>query len=155
MIYEKIESLIPRALKEKSENLGIYKLIKAELLKYKTGPRNSTAPLTEQEELEVLRGMAKERVDSIEKYTKAARKDLAEIEEKELLVIKSFLPAEPTDKEIQDYYDSLYKFRQENTGRELNLKDDMKPLLEELKKKFPDSPGKKLSGIVLESLKKK
>lgn len=56
--------------------------------------------LTDEEELNVIRKEAKKRRDSIEAYTKADRKDLADKEQKELEILQEYLPAELTDEQV-------------------------------------------------------
>ncbi len=57
--------------------------------------------LDEAEELAVLKKAAKERLDSIQAYTQAGRSDLAEIEQAELELIRTYLPAEMDDAAIE------------------------------------------------------
>ncbi|MBN2780682.1 MAG: GatB/YqeY domain-containing protein [Candidatus Marinimicrobia bacterium] len=57
--------------------------------------------LDEAEELAVLKKAAKERLDSIQTYTQAGRRDLAEIEQAELELIRTYLPAEMEDAAIE------------------------------------------------------
>jgi len=49
----------------------------------------------------VLNRMVKQRLDSISQFTAAGRQDLAEVEQKELDIIKEFLPAQATAEEIE------------------------------------------------------
>jgi len=56
--------------------------------------------LNEQQMIEVLDKMLKQRRESIRQYRDAGREDLAEIEEAEILVIQEFLPRPLSDDEI-------------------------------------------------------
>ncbi len=56
--------------------------------------------LTEQQMIEVLDKMLKQRRESIRQYRDAGREDLAEIEAAEILVIQEFLPQPLSDDEI-------------------------------------------------------
>lgn len=56
--------------------------------------------LDEQQMIEVLDRMLKQRRESIRQYRDAGREDLAEIEEAEILVIQEFLPQPLRDDEI-------------------------------------------------------
>ncbi len=49
----------------------------------------------------ILRKQVKSHEESINIFTKADRGELAEKEEKELLILKAYLPAEATDEEIE------------------------------------------------------
>ena len=53
------------------------------------------------EELAVLKKAAKERTDSMTTYANAGRQDLADIEKGELELIKSYLPPEMDDAQIE------------------------------------------------------
>ena len=56
--------------------------------------------LNEAEFLQLLSGMVKQRRDSIEQFEKGGRPDLVEKEEAELKVIREFMPAEMSEKEL-------------------------------------------------------
>ena len=56
--------------------------------------------LNEQQMIEVLDKMLKQRRESIRQYRDAGREDLAEIEEAEIQVIQEFLPRPLSDEEI-------------------------------------------------------
>ncbi len=55
--------------------------------------------------LVILDKMQKQRRDSIAQYDAAGRDDLSEVEKKELEVIKTFLPAQLTEDEINELID--------------------------------------------------
>ena len=52
------------------------------------------------EELQVVSTLVKQRRDSIEQFTKGGRKDLADKEQAEILVLNHYLPAAASDDEI-------------------------------------------------------
>jgi uncharacterized protein YqeY len=55
---------------------------------------------TEEEFLQVLSSMVKQRRESIEQFAKGGRTDLVEKEEAELKIIQSFMPAQLSEEEI-------------------------------------------------------
>ncbi len=57
-------------------------------------------PLNENEIMQVLSSMIKQRKDSIEQFAKGGRTDLVEKEEAELKVIQEFLPAQISEEEV-------------------------------------------------------
>ena len=57
-------------------------------------------PLDDAEALKVLQGLVKQREDAAEQYTKAARPELAEKEQAEIVVLRGYLPAEVSDAEV-------------------------------------------------------
>jgi uncharacterized protein len=58
------------------------------------------APLDDAEAVAILRGLVKQREDSIEQFGKAGRTELADKEESERVVLAAYLPAEASDDEI-------------------------------------------------------
>ena len=52
------------------------------------------------EELQVVSQLVKQRRDSIEQFTKGGRKDLADKEQAEIVILDTYLPAAATDDEI-------------------------------------------------------
>lgn len=82
--------------------------------------------LTEEEVLEVFRKEVKKRKDAIELFGKGGRADLAEKEEKEVAVIQEYLPAAPTEEDVQVVVQQL---RQEGlSGFPVLMKEAMKRL---------------------------
>jgi len=57
--------------------------------------------LNESQMLEVIASQAKRRKDSIEAFSQAGRNDLKEKEEKELVIIQKYLPAQMTEAEVR------------------------------------------------------
>lgn len=58
--------------------------------------------LTDDEVMDAIRSEVKKRKDSIEGFEKGGRKDLAEKESQELLMLQAYLPAEISDEEIMN-----------------------------------------------------
>lgn len=56
--------------------------------------------LSDEEILSVLAGLAKQRRESIEQFSKGGREDLAEKERQELSILQSYLPQQLTPEEI-------------------------------------------------------
>ena len=52
------------------------------------------------EELQVVSTLVKQRRDSIEQFTRGGRKDLADKEQAEIVVLESYLPAAASDEDI-------------------------------------------------------
>ena len=87
---EQTRVLVLRALRGKIRDLEIEK----------------RGELTEQEMLGVLTNAAKQRQDSIKAYRDGGREDLADQEEQELELIKSYLPEQLSDAEIGKIVDA-------------------------------------------------
>lgn len=76
----------------------VLRAIKNEFLVYQTA--KGAKPLDDAAEFTILRKMVKQRLDSRDQYIAAGRKDLADNESKEILVLESFLPSEASPEEI-------------------------------------------------------
>ncbi len=63
--------------------------------------RKEVALLTDEEVLEVLKRLVKQRKDSITQYEAGGRQDLVETENKEINVIQAYLPAEMDDAALE------------------------------------------------------
>jgi uncharacterized protein YqeY len=60
-------------------------------------------PLTEEEELAVLRSQAKQRRDAIEQFRAGGRDDLADKEASQLAILERYLPQQMTDEELDAF----------------------------------------------------
>lgn len=59
-------------------------------------------PLNEAETMQILSGLVKQRKDSIEQFAKGGRQDLVDKEEAELAILQEFMPAQMSDREVED-----------------------------------------------------
>lgn len=74
-------------------------------------------PLTDDDVVEVLRKQIKQRLDSVEQYTKAARTDLAAREQAEVDALKHYLPPEADPAEIRAAADAAIAAGATDLGR--------------------------------------
>jgi uncharacterized protein YqeY len=96
---ERIQGDLTAAMKGKDElRLSVLRMVKS-ALKNKEIEKNR--PLEDLESLQVLQTLVKQRHESVEQFTKGGRKDLAEKEKKEIGIIQEYLPAAPSDAEMQ------------------------------------------------------
>ena len=102
-LKERIDQDLKEAMKSGDKNrLNTIRSIRAALLEKEVSIRvGGKAELSDEQELEVVMSLAKKRKDSIQQYQDAGRKDLAEIEQAELAVITTYLPAQMPDEEIE------------------------------------------------------
>ena len=77
--------------------LDALRMLKTALMKHKV---DTMKELDEQSELQILNMLVKQRRESAEMFRKGNRLDLAEKEEAELKLIESYMPAAPTEAEI-------------------------------------------------------
>lgn len=102
-LKERIDQDLKEAMKSGDKNrLNTIRSIRAALLEKEVSIRvGGKAELSDEQELEVVMNLAKKRKDSIQQYQDAGRKDLAEVEQAELAVITTYLPAQMPDEEIE------------------------------------------------------
>ena len=88
-----------QAMKARDEGrLGALRLIKAALKKHEV---DSMKPLDEAAEMQIMKSLVKQRQEAAEMFRKGGRPELADKEEAELLVVESFLPAAPSQEEVE------------------------------------------------------
>ena len=93
-----IETAMKDAMRAKDkQRLGTIRLILAEIKRIEVDER---IDIDEPRLIATMDKMLKQRRDSIEQFKKAGRDELAEIEELEMTVIQSFLPAQLSDDEV-------------------------------------------------------
>src|SRR4051794_14161165 len=96
-LLEQIQKDIVTAMKAKDEaRLSTVRMIKAALKKYEVDVK----PLDEPTELQILNTLIKQRRESADMFRKGGRLELAEKEEAELAMIEAYMPAAPTDEEV-------------------------------------------------------
>jgi uncharacterized protein YqeY len=98
-LTEKINRDLKEAIKSNDKiRLQTIRSIRALILEFEKS--GSGKELNEEEEIKLLSTAAKKRKEAIEEYKKAAREDLASIEESELKIIMSYLPQQLSVEEL-------------------------------------------------------
>ena len=145
-----INKCIAEAMKNREkERLETLKLIKAQFLI----AEKSGEVFDEAKELKILLKMIEQRKDSIEQYIKGGRKDLADSEQKEINIITEFIPAQPTEEEIEKYTEiSIDKYIEQNDADYKVSMKDMKAILNMVQEKYPMANGKIVSNILKKSI---
>jgi len=104
-LLEKIQEDLKRALKDRDEvRLSVLRMLKSEI-KYRE--IDAGRALEEGEIVRVIRSLIKKREESIASFREGNRKDLMEREEKEIAVLKEYLPAEIGEAEIEKVVDEV------------------------------------------------
>jgi uncharacterized protein len=99
-LLDRIQIDMVAAMRAKEElKLNAIRMIKAALKKHEV---DSMKPLDEATELQLLGTLIKQRREAAEMFRKGDRAELAEKEEAELKLIESYMPAAPSEKEIDD-----------------------------------------------------
>ncbi len=145
-----INKFIAEAMKSKNrERLDTLKLIKSELVR----AEKNGATIDEAKESSILLKMVSQRKESIEQYIKGNRNDLAEKEQKEIDIIKEFIPEQPTEEDIEKYtIESIERYiAQNDSDYKISMKD-MKPIFTMVQEKYPTANGKIVSKILKEKI---
>jgi uncharacterized protein YqeY len=141
----RISDEIKTAMKAKDKvRLETLRSIKKVILEKETTVRPSGQDeLTEEQELEVLTQLAKQRKDSVEQYQKAGREDLAGQESQELAIIEEYLPKQLSDAEVGAIIDDL--IAQTGASSPKDMGKVMGPAMKQLKGR---ADGSKVQSIV-------
>ena len=133
-----IDLMILQAMKDKQQGkVKTYRAIKSEIQTFKTA---KNAKPYEAAEITLLKKMIKQREDSIQQYTDAGRKDLADLENIELMYLKELIPEEPTKEDILDWLE-------DHSYTSIERKE-MGKVIKEIKDSLPAADGKMVSEIV-------
>ena len=98
-LTEKIRAELTAAMKARdAERLSTLRMVQSA---FKYQQIESGHELSDEEAMTVIRKAVKQRLDSIEQYTKGNRPELAEKERSEMELLKTWLPPELTDDEIE------------------------------------------------------
>lgn len=99
-LAEQISDQMKTAMKAKDQTtLRGLRAIKAALILLQTQEGGGT--VSEEDEIDTLVKMSKQRKDSLTIYREQGREDLAKIEEEELVIIDKFLPAQLSEDDIK------------------------------------------------------
>jgi len=98
-LLARIQTEMTGAMKARDEGrLGALRMIKAALKKHEV---DSMKPLDEAAEMQVMKSLVKQRLEAAEMFRKGGRPELADKEEAELLLIETYLPAAPSEDEVE------------------------------------------------------
>lgn len=144
-LIDHISEEIKSAMKAKEKvRLETLRSIKKVLLEKEVSVRPSGQQvLTEEQEMEALMQLAKQRRDAIEQYQSVGRQDLADQEAQELVIIEGFLPQQLTEDEVAQAIDAI--IAQVGATSPKDMGKVMGPAMQQLKGK---TDGKKVQAIV-------
>lgn len=146
MLIKTIKEKIYEAMKAKDEvKTSTLKLLLSELINAEIAKNREE--LTRQEEIKVVKSEAKKRKDAIFIYRKAKALEKAEREEKELEILKEFLPEEMDDGELKRMVDGVISETGAKTVSEMG-----KVIGLVMGKAEGKADGKRISEIVREKL---
>ena len=148
-LKEKIETNYKNSLKLKNKiEISTYRLILSSIKDLDILNRSGADKKeTDDEDVKkLLKKMIKQRVESIEIYTKNNRKDLLEVEQNEFDLLSSFLPKQLNEEDTKKIcIDTINKLGAESIK-------DMGKVMSELKKSYPDNLDFAKAGPLLKEL---
>ena len=148
-LKETLESNYKSSLKLKNKmEISTYRLILSSIKDLDILNRSgANKKETDDEDVKkLLKKMIKQRVESIEIYTKNNRKDLLDVEQKEFDLLSSFLPQQLNDEDTKKIcIDTIRKLGVESVK-------DMGKIMAELKKQYPDNLDFAKAGPLLKEL---
>jgi uncharacterized protein len=98
-LSDRIRTDMTEAMKAQAkEKLSTLRMLQSAI---KNEQINIGHPLSDEEAMTVIRKAVKQRLDSIEQYTKGNRPELAEKERSEMEILQAYLPPELTEEEIE------------------------------------------------------
>ncbi len=106
-LFKNIMQDMKNAMKEKDkEKLSVIRMLVSEIKKRQI---DSGKEFDDNDILGVIKSMVKSREDSVKAYREGGREDLAEKEQKEIEVLKSYLPKQLSEKEIEKIVEDAIK----------------------------------------------
>ena len=104
-----------------------YKMLKAEILKFKT--EKNAREYNDSEEINLINKMIADRNNSADIYNQNGRKDLADMEYAQAKVLQALLPVLPTKEDIDMYLNEYYPSGIEKKSMGLVIKEVKNALL--------------------------
>ena len=143
-----LNSLIIQAMKEhNTSRTETLRAIKTAFMNWQTSKEHAGQELTEADEIQIIKKLVKQREESVEQYMAAGREELANEEQKQIMVLKEFLPAEATEEDI------VRAFLQVKAVNGLEpIKKNMGVFVKEIKKALPTADGKLVAMTVQKHL---
>lgn len=147
MIIENLDKMIADAIKNgKHTELNVWRAIKTAFTNYQTAKAGNI--ITNDIEIQIISKMIAQHNDSIMQYKQGNRLDLVECEEKELSILKSLMPKEPTEKEIETaVIDAIKTVKSTKSIDYILSMKDMKDIMSIVKTKYPTVNGGIISKI--------
>ena len=140
-LTEKIRADMTAAMKaQEKERLSTIRMLQSSI---KNEQINAGHELSDEEAMVVIRKAVKQRQDSIEQYTSGGRIELAEKERSEMELLKTYLPPELSDEELESGIREIIA----TTGAQ--SKKDMGKVMKEATARFRGrADGKKVQELV-------
>lgn len=146
MLEEKILNDYKEAMKERdSLKSSVISFLRAEMINLATAKKKNI--LDDSEVISVIKKQIKQRKDSIEQFTKGGRQEMADKEEKEMVILKSYLPPELSQDQIKKIVEEVLV-----ETKASGIKDMGRVMKEVNAKIGSQADGKLISDIVRDKL---
>ena len=107
MLADQIQSDLTTAMKARdAETVGTLRMVLAAIKNAKVAA-GSSGEVNDEQALELLTREAKKRTEAAEAYTEAGRAELAEKEQRELAIIRRYLPEQMGEDEVRAIVDEV------------------------------------------------
>jgi uncharacterized protein YqeY len=147
-LEDKISQDYITAMKERdSFRSSVLSFLRAQIKNIKIDKRIEKVP--DEEVISIIKKQLKQRQDSITQFTAGGRLDLAEKEEKEVVIIQNYMPAQASSEAIVAAIEDVIK----STGA-TSIKDMGKVMKETLTKLAGQADNQQVSALVKERLSK-
>ena len=139
-----INGLIMQAMKEhNTTRTETLRAIKTAFMNWETSKEHAGQELTEVDEIQIIKKLVKQREESVEQFMAAGREELANEEHKQIVILKEFLPAEASEKDILECFNDVIG----QDGVE-PIKKNMGIIIKMIKGALPNADGKLVATTV-------
>lgn len=148
MLFEKLEGLIMTTRRENDlVRMNVLKGIKTNFVNFEKEGKT----LTDNDEVKILLKMKAQYEDSFEKFLEGGRNDLYEKEKVEYDILMEYVPKQPTDEDVANKTKEIVNNFIVTNGS-ISMKD-MKTIMGEIHKVYPNAKGEIVSKVVREMSK--
>ncbi len=111
---------LKKALKNRDEKkISVLRDISSQIKNLEIEKNKREAGLSDDEVLNILTRLAKQRKDSIQQYIEGGREDLAQKEKKELTILKEYIPEPLSEKELEEIIDKAIEKTKAQTIKDM------------------------------------
>ncbi len=148
MTKQKLQEELKQSMLAKNElKTSVLRMLLSAINYYEIQKGGAGYEASEEDVLTVIQNQAKQRKDSIEQYTNAGRKELADKEQEELKLLEVYLPTQMSEEEIKKLVDEAIS----QTGAS-NMQDIGKVMGTLMPKVKGKADGNLVSKLVKDSL---
>ena len=119
-LLDQLQKDLVASMKAKDElRLSVIRMVKTALQKATVA--DPSKPLTEAAEQQILKSLAKQRVESAEMFRTGGREELAAKEDAERLIVESYLPASASDADLDAAVEAAVQETGASSAKQMGL----------------------------------